>query len=160
MRVADRLRWLVVTGGGSGAVPVGPGTAGSLVAVGVCVLLDRLLELPWWGPAALAGLALVTGLALVGWSQRFLGVEDPPSVVIDEFAGQWLALAVPLRLEEPWLVYALGFVAFRFFDILKPLGVGRLERVPGAGGVMLDDVLAGAYALALIWGGHWLVETA
>ena len=73
---------------------------------------------------------------------------DPSPVVIDEVAGQWLTLLVA-PLDLAW--YALAFVLFRFFDILKPWPIGWLERrVPGALGVMLDDVAAALAAMAVL----------
>lgn len=74
--------------------------------------------------------------------------EDPGEIVIDEVAGQWVALlAVP---AEP-LLYLAGFALFRFFDIVKPWPVSWADRaLPGAIGILLDDILAGVYAFALL----------
>ena len=81
------------------------------------------------------------------------GQADPGAVVIDEVAGQWLALiAIPL---DP-LLYLLAFLAFRLFDILKPWPVGWADReVKGGLGIMLDDALAADYAAAVLWGVAW-----
>jgi phosphatidylglycerophosphatase A len=143
---------VIVCGFASGFIPKAPGTAGSLAAVGL-----------WWLALAPLGLAaqiiviVLTTLAgtwLVGRVQRRLGVTDPGAIVIDEFAGQWIALLlVPL---EPLPVVA-AFLLFRLFDIWKPWPVGLLERSFGGGfGVMVDDLAAGLMALGVLqftlWG--------
>jgi phosphatidylglycerophosphatase A len=143
---------VLLTGFGSGLAPRAPGTAGSVVAV-----------LFWWW--ALSGLGVIAqGLVILGvfllgiWlaeraSKRF-GVGDDPAIVIDEFAGQWLALLC--APASPVAVLA-GFVLFRLFDIAKPWPVSVADqRVRGGLGVMLDDLLAGAYAL----GGMLLLRAA
>jgi len=78
---------------------------------------------------------------------RESGIKDPGFVVIDEVAGQMIALiAVPLH----WKYLLAGFILFRSFDIVKPFPLRRLEELPGGTGIMLDDVGAGLYALALL----------
>jgi len=142
---------LVATGLGVGLLPAAPGTWGSLAALPVAWVLQA-----WVGPWGLAG-AIVAVFALGLWSVgRVAGGaagDDPAPVVIDEVAGQWLTLLfAPL---DPAL-YLGGFLLFRLADILKPWPVGWADRaVPGALGVMLDDLLAGLYAgaglAALAW---------
>jgi phosphatidylglycerophosphatase A len=130
---------------GSGYSPKAPGTAGSLAALPFAWGIATL-----WGPYALiiAGLAV----AAIGWAAAAATPEaqaDPGWVVIDEVAGQWLTLAV---VPPDLLLYFVGFIAFRFFDILKPWPVNTLEqRVPGALGVMIDDVAAAIYAAAVLY---------
>ncbi len=139
-------RW-VASFGGSGLAPLAPGTVGSLAA------LPPGLALLWVSHAALAaGVVVVVALGL--WAVRAAGAGDDPGwVVIDEVAGQWIAL---LALAHPSVVGALAaFAAFRLFDIAKPGPVGWAERLPGAMGVMADDVLAGALAAAVVWGLRW-----
>ncbi len=141
-------RW-VASFCGSGLVPVAPGTAGSLAA-----LLPGLALL-WVSPAALAaGAIVVTGIGLWAVHAARAG-DDPGWVVIDEVAGQWIAL---LALPHPSVFGALAaFAAFRLFDITKPGPVGWAERLPGALGVMADDVLAGGLAALVILGVRWAV---
>src|SRR5262249_7643947 len=103
---------------------------------------------------AIAG-AFALGVWACGWAVQRLRLEDPGCVVWDEFVGQWIALAPLLWLAaKPWWL-GLGFILFRIFDIAKPWPVSWADRRVGGGlGVMLDDVLAGAYAalsLALLW---------
>ena len=132
---------------GSGLVKFAPGTMGSLAALlpGIALL--------WASPIALGAGVLVATVAGL-WAIRAAGAQDDPGwVVIDEVAGQWIAL---LALPHPSLVGALAaFALFRLFDITKPGPIGWAERLPGALGVMADDLLAGAVAAVLLWGLGW-----
>ena len=78
-----------------------------------------------------------------GISERLLGIDDPPEVVIDEMAGLMLALFL---LPLTWSSLTLGFLLFRVFDILKPFPIGRLEKIRGGIGIVVDDLVAGVYA--------------
>lgn len=133
---------LIAAGGGAGFAPVAPGTAGSLVALltGAAMLLVS----PWLVLAASA-LAIVAGFLALPHA----GVEgDPGWVVIDEFAGQWLAMGA---LTHPSLLgLAVAFLLFRLLDIAKPGPVGWADRQHGVFGIMMDDVIAGAAAAALL----------
>lgn len=125
---------------GTGYAPKAPGTAGSLAALPFAWIIFST-----WGPI---GLVAAAGLAfLIGWAVAAKTPDaghDPGWVVIDEVAGQWLTLA--FVTPEP-LIYAVGFIAFRVFDIFKPWPIRTLERnVPGALGVMIDDIAAAVYA--------------
>ncbi len=153
MKGRDRLSWLVLTFGGSGAFPFAPGTAGSLAAaVVVGVLWGTGHREPWLLPALAVGIALFH-LLVGNRIPRLFGKSDPGAVVSDEACGQWIALSVPLSSDIPWgWPLLLGFLLFRLFDITKVLGIGRLEKIPGAWGVLLDDVLAGVYAGVVLWG--------
>lgn len=137
------LARVIASGLGSGLAPGAPGTAGSALAV---VIGAGLLSLsPWALPAAIV-LATLAGLWAIDAAE---GTDDPGWVVIDEFAGQWLAMLPLATLSPPGLLAA--FVLFRLFDIAKPGPVGWAERIPGAAGVMADDLVAGALAGALLW---------
>jgi len=97
--------------------------------------------------ATLAGIPASTIVA------REAGREDPGLVVIDEVAGQWIAL---IAMRPDWKHAALGLVLFRLFDIWKPWPVRKLEALPGGTGIMLDDVAAGVLALVVgIALSHW-----
>jgi phosphatidylglycerophosphatase A len=139
---------LLATGLGAGLSPIAPGTCASLAA------------LPFgWGIRnhyGAAGLAAATALAfIVGWwaaatVAKASGTKDPAAIVIDEVAGQWLVL-VPAPLNP--LAYAFAFLLFRIFDIWKPWPVRWADRdVEGGLGIMLDDLLAAVYAVALLSG--------
>ncbi|MCS7082578.1 MAG: phosphatidylglycerophosphatase A [Bacteroidetes bacterium] len=143
---------LLSTGFGIGLFPYGPGTLASLTWT-LLYAVSGLAQLPLWGQ--LLGIAGLFGLALQASQhmQRRYG-PDPPRVVVDEWIGQWLAL-LPARAE--WPFYALAFGLFRALDILKPGPIQSLQRLPGAWGLLLDDVAAGLGAAlgvelgALIW---------
>jgi phosphatidylglycerophosphatase A len=131
---------LVATLGGVGRLRPAPGSWGSAAVLPLALL----------GPLACLGLALAVTLAGLWAGQRVLTTqtEDPGWFVADEAAGMLLALAA---LPEPsWAGVALAFALFRLFDITKPGPIGWADRQPGAFGVMLDDVLAGGLAAALI----------
>jgi len=138
------VMWLA-TGFGSGLSPRAPGTAGSLVGVLFYIGLAHL-ALPYYLLAVLA-LALL-GVWVCQRAGQLLGVSDHPGIVWDEIVGVLVSLAAT---PPGWPGVALGFALFRLFDILKPWPVGAIDRrVPGGLGVMLDDVMAGLYALACL----------
>ncbi|HEX6441098.1 MAG TPA: phosphatidylglycerophosphatase A [Stellaceae bacterium] len=132
---------------GAGLLPVMPGTWGSLAAL-PCAWMIRAL----WGTAGLAAataIVFAVGCWAAGKFAKASAVKDPGAVVIDEVAGQWLAL-LPASLDP--VCYAVGFLLFRAFDIWKPWPVGFPDRrIAGGFGIMLDDLLAAVYAaLALL----------
>jgi phosphatidylglycerophosphatase A len=137
-----RLARLVAAGFGTGYAPVAAGTVASVAATAAGAGL--LLLSPWL-------LALAALLATVGGyvAVRRAGIEgDPGWVVIDEFAGQWIALLALSRPTIPGLLAA--FALFRLLDITKPGPIGWADRRHGAFGVMADDVIAGSIAALLL----------
>ncbi|MCK6481532.1 MAG: phosphatidylglycerophosphatase A [Planctomycetes bacterium] len=140
----DRAALWVLSVGGLGFLPLVPGTFGTVA--GVLVALVTFGQ----GPLhALLGACVLTVL-LGPAACRAAGRKDPSSVVMDEVAGVLLALAFtpdPTPLQAAW-----GFLFFRAFDILKPFPGRRLERLPGGWGILLDDLAAGFYAAAALWG--------
>lgn len=140
------LAVLAVTGFGSGLLRPAPGTWGSLLALALWWWL--LAEAPWPAQLAVAAITFVAGTWLTGVVARRYGVGDDPRIVIDEFAGLWVAL---LGAPSTWAGALAGFVLFRLFDVLKPWPIRWVERrVPGAFGVMADDVVAGIAALIVL----------
>ncbi|MFC1606142.1 phosphatidylglycerophosphatase A [Pseudomonadota bacterium] len=130
---------------GAGLSRYAPGTVGTVVAVPFAWLLMQMPPALYW--AALAALFLL-GVWLCGAASRMLGRHDPGNIVWDEMVGYWLTVAL---LPMTWGWWLAGFVAFRFFDILKPWPIRRLERAVGGGlGIMLDDVLAAVYAMLIL----------
>ena len=141
--------WTLGTFFGSGLLKPGPGTYGSILAL-----------LLWYGAAHalnLSPLDLAIGTAIAAIIVTLIGIpaativaresgrKDPGHVVIDEAAGQLIAL---IAIPVDWRHAALSLVLFRFFDILKPPPIRQLERLPEGTGIMLDDVAAGLFALA------------
>jgi phosphatidylglycerophosphatase A len=142
---------LVCCGFGSGFLPRAPGTWGSLLALVLWWWL--LAPLPWWMQLGVALVVFVAGVWLVDRVLRRYGVGDEPAIVIDEFAGLWVAL---VAVDQQPLPVLLGFVAFRVFDIVKPWPIGLADaRVKGGFGVMLDDLLAGIGALFVLQISLW-----
>lgn len=145
----------IASGLGSGFSPFAPGTAGSAAALLPWQLL-RELPLPWYLAVVLA--AFVLGVWASNVVVERLGIEDPGVIVWDEFVGQWITLLPLLAAPLGWPWVLLGFVLFRIFDVAKPWPVSLAdERVSGGLGVMLDDVLAGAYAALALFAIQQLV---
>lgn len=148
----------VATVGGIGRIGFAPGTFGSLAAAALVWLVS------WSMPGTMPGRSVPFALAVltfvIGWWASAIYVRgsrsaDPSEIVIDEVAGQSLTLVfAPAPLELGWI--AGGFVAFRFFDILKPWPIGLAERtLTGGLGVMADDILAAAYAGVVLLAARW-----
>ncbi len=143
----------MVTVFGLGFLRPAPGTWGSLPPPALALAMLAAGAPAWTVNAALAGVAAVFGAAcalLGARAERRFGTKDPPQVVADETAGQCVALlALPWRQSGSWnlLLAATALVAFRVFDILKPPPIDALQRISGGWGILLDDVLAGVYAL-------------
>lgn len=143
------LPMLIGTGFYSGLWPWGPGTAGSILATVIWLLMG--LWLPTFPLAATTFVLIVLFTILGTWAtarlQPYWG-EDPSRVVVDEMVGVWIPLLVVQPKEWAWALAAL--VLFRFFDIVKPLGIKKLDRKTGAFWVMGDDILGGIYALVVM----------
>ncbi|MCI5601304.1 MAG: phosphatidylglycerophosphatase A [Hallerella porci] len=146
MHKTDKFTLLVVTFFGSGLAKKAPGTFGSLLAA---ILSWPLLQVSFSGCfALLAAITFFVAIPFVNKAMKDTQTEDPGWIVIDEAAGIFTAFAFlpPEALTaNPWMI-ALGFGFFRFFDILKPLGIHQLEKLPRAWGVMADDILGGIYS--------------
>ncbi len=136
---------LLAFGFGAGLAPKAPGTFGTLAAVPFYLLLARL---PLGAYLAILAVVILAGIWICGRASRDLGVHDHPGVVWDEFAGFFVTM---IAAPAGWLWVVAGFVLFRVFDILKPWPIGWLDRRVGGGlGIMLDDLLAGAYAWVVL----------
>ncbi|XDZ66960.1 phosphatidylglycerophosphatase A [Alphaproteobacteria bacterium LSUCC0684] len=150
--MADRMLLWIATLGPVGHLPA-PGTAGSFVAVLLGLACINAFSLG--GFVAATALVAVIGLSAAGAHYRRTGQHDAGAVVIDEVVGQWLAMmAIPLApdFSLPYLAaVACSFLLFRLFDILKPGPIRRAESLPGAAGVMADDVLAGIAAGVVVF---------
>jgi len=140
---------LVATFFGTGRLRPGPGTWGSLAGALIWFAAGRALPAAFNTPvlAALIAIAMAAGIPAADRVARASGVEDPQFVVIDEVLGQWIAfLFAPLT----WKTLLAGFILFRGFDIVKPPPIRQLEKLPGGVGIVLDDVAAGIFALAVM----------
>ncbi|MEF2230346.1 MAG: phosphatidylglycerophosphatase A [Pseudodesulfovibrio sp.] len=143
----DKLAVALATLGPVGHFPKAPGTAGSLTAAVAAPWLFLIMPLGWRILALLAILAV--GAWACGRAERVLGRKDPGCIVLDELFGQWLTLLFFPGLPIAFLL--LAFVLFRAFDILKPWPVRWAETAfPDGLGVMMDDGVAGVYALGCL----------
>jgi phosphatidylglycerophosphatase A len=134
---------------GIGHLQPGSGTWASAITVALWWAASKWLPIASLVPVSIAvsGLLTLIGIPPSTVVARESGIKDPGFVVIDEVAGQMIALiAVPVN----WKYMLAGFILFRSFDILKPFPLRRLESLPGGTGIMMDDVGAGLYALALL----------
>ncbi|MFQ3229726.1 phosphatidylglycerophosphatase A [Reinekea sp.] len=138
-------------GFGSGAAPKAPGTFGTLMAIPLYLLLAQL---PLWAYVVALVVSFAVGIYLCEQASKDMGVHDHGGIVWDEFVGFWIAMtALPFH----WAWILAGFVLFRIFDILKPWPISWLDkRVHGGLGIMIDDVLAGLFALIILQlANHW-----
>ena len=147
MKPTDYLALSIATCG-VGYLPLAPGTFGSLVGVGIFWLLVRSNPL-----VIVAAILAVTFAGIWAGSrvEQVSGRKDPGKVVVDEVAGQMIAL-FPLTLFARWSTAAviLSFILFRFFDIVKPYPANRLQDLDGGMGIMFDDLVAGVYAAVVV----------
>jgi phosphatidylglycerophosphatase A len=138
---------LAIATWGVGYLPLMPGTFGSLVGLGLFLLLGSL-------PLQLVAIALITGSGLWAASrtERILRLKDPGKVVVDEVAGQMIALLpVSALMASPgriWII--LSFTLFRLFDIFKPYPARKFEQLHSGLGIMADDLVAGLYAALVL----------
>lgn len=146
--LGDRLIAAFVSCGGLGYAPVASGTFGSLGGVAIAVLIvygapEHYLE---WTLAAAAAIS-VLGMLAGRWAERRYGRKDPGEFVADEVAGFLLAAA--WTAPPDWIHLAVAFVLFRVFDVLKPWPANALQKLHAGPGIVLDDLVAGLYALGL-----------
>jgi phosphatidylglycerophosphatase A len=132
-------------GFGSGLSRFAPGTMGTMAAVPFALLLKSLPAFAFW-PLLVA--LFLLGVYLCDTSSRRLGLHDPGGIVWDEMVAYWMTVAF-LPVSWPWWLAA--FVLFRVFDILKPWPIRWVENRFGGGlGIMLDDIVAALYAMAIL----------
>ncbi|WP_417448930.1 phosphatidylglycerophosphatase A [Kordiimonas sp.] len=135
-----------VTGFGVGMLKPAPGTWGSLQGL---ILGISMISLGITEAELIAAVIVVTAISSLSINQieKAAGIHDAPEIIIDEVAGQWLALVPLVALPHSYLLYTLSFVLFRFFDVLKPWPISWLDKtVTGGFGVMVDDIAAGILA--------------
>ena len=95
-------------------------------------------------------ISIIISFFIIEWTQRYYKLGDASEIVIDEYVGALIAIMfLPLTIP----VYISAFILFRFFDIYKPLGIRKIEELPGAFGVLFDDVVAGVYSWIVVYSG-------
>ena len=130
---------------GSGLAPKAQGTVGTLAAIPFHLLFQYL---QFWNYFLILIASIVLGILLCGQTAQDLGVHDHPGIVWDEFVGYWVTI---FSAPSGWIWVVLGFILFRLFDIWKPWPIGWLDkRVHGGLGIMIDDVVAGIFALIVL----------
>jgi phosphatidylglycerophosphatase A len=140
---------------GVGFIPIAPGTWGSLVAVGIYLLLrtSTLGEFLGFEFTLIVALQVITlsGIWAASRTERITGRKDPGKVVVDEVAGQLVSLIptlMPILSAPIWII--VSFILFRFFDIVKPYPARDMERLHGGLGIMCDDWVAGIYVVTVL----------
>ena len=136
----------IVTGLNSGYIPGAPGTYGTIVGV---LLYLAIYQLPFISYILFCIAFVFFSVWSIGQVLSDFDSDDPSAVVIDEMAGFFIAM---IGHPFSWLTLGMGFVLFRFFDIVKPFPIRLIDRkVKGPWGIVLDDVLAGVFACIVIW---------
>ena len=143
---ADYLALSIATCG-VGYLPLMPGTFGSVVGVAIFLLLVQRVNLP--GLVVSILVITLSGIWAASRTEELSGRKDPGKVVIDEVAGQMIALLPLTVFAVTPLAVMISFTLFRCFDIVKPYPAGRLEGLKGGFGIMCDDLVAGAYAAVI-----------
>jgi phosphatidylglycerophosphatase A len=150
----------IATVGPVGRMRHAPGTWGSFA--GLMYQLVFFHYLPVVGSLVFSALGVWFAMAICGEAEFRLGRRDPGEVVLDEFVAMplcflgWPAMAGVLpNWAAPWLVFIAGFLLFRLFDITKPLGISRLQDLPGGWGVVMDDVAAALVTCGLLHASAW-----
>ncbi len=142
---------LLATGFGSGLAPKAPGTAGTMFAVPL-VYLMQTLSIDYF--IAIAVVTSIIGVWICDVAAKRLNVHDHPGIVFDEIAGYFITM---IAAPAGWFWLLLGFVLFRVFDIIKPWPISWLDKkVKGGFGIMIDDIVAGLFALAVLQAVAWI----
>jgi phosphatidylglycerophosphatase A len=145
LKKTDYLALAIATCG-VGYAPVAPGTFGSLVGVAIFLLLPRIAI-----PIAILVFTFA-GIWAGTRTEEISGRKDPGKIVVDEVAGQLIALLPLVFIKWSIITVMVSFILFRFFDIVKPYPANRLQELAGGIGVMCDDLVAGAYAAIIVSG--------
>lgn len=149
---------LLALGFGSGLSPKAPGTAGSFLAMFICM---GLLLLPWYYTLIVAIIFFILGTKACHEAEKAMGTHDHGGIVVDEFVGMFISIL--FFPTGQWQLAILAFILFRIFDITKPYPINIADKkIPGGLGVMVDDVIAGIFALiaghiVLYFAGSYLI---
>lgn len=135
----------LAVGFGSGLAPKAPGTFGTIAAIPLFLLLSWLSPIYY---IAVVVFISIVGIYICGKAAEEVGVHDHPAIVWDEFAGFLITM---IMVPVNWQTIAVGFLLFRVFDILKPWPISFIDKkISGGFGIMLDDILAGVFALIIM----------
>ena len=152
-RTATDYLALAIATFGVGFLPLIPGTFGSLLSVGIFLLFTQVLAGSSLIAVVLLFILAVTfaGIWAASRTEELSGRKDPGKVVVDEVAGQMIALlpVALFSLQPLTRGVIVSFILFRLFDMFKPYPAGRFERLKGGYGIMCDDLVAGAYAAVI-----------
>ncbi len=154
-KITIKTPWqFFASGFGSGMSPVAPGTMGTLAAIPFWYIFATIL--PTWGYIGMLIITALVGIVICQKASDELGVHDHGGIVWDEFVGLWLTM---LFAPVSWTAIILGFLIFRFFDVLKPWPIKVIDAQVGGGlGIMLDDILAGIFSLITLQVIlHWII---
>jgi len=148
-----KLAITIATWFGAGYSPFAPGTAGSLAALVIAIVLHEFAGLSNLHFLLMAALLFPPATWAASETARVKNLKDPQIVVVDEVLGQWITLAGARTLN--WTSYLAAFALFRLFDIWKPAPVRQLEGLPGGLGINADDMMAGAYGALVLFTAGW-----
>ena len=148
-----KLAIMIATWFGAGYSPFAPGTAGSLVALAIAIVLHEYAGFGSWQFLVMAALLFPPATWAASETARAKNLKDPQIVVVDEVLGQWITLAGARTLN--WKSYLAAFALFRLFDIWKPAPVRQLEGLPGGLGINADDMMAGVYGALVLFRAGW-----
>ncbi|GGZ91438.1 phosphatidylglycerophosphatase A [Ignatzschineria ureiclastica] len=154
-KITIKTPWqFFASGFGSGMSPVAPGTMGTLASIPFWFIFATIL--PTWGYIVMLIITALVGIVICQKASDELGVHDHGGIVWDEFVGLWLTM---LFAPVSWTAIILGFLIFRFFDVLKPWPIKVIDAQVGGGlGIMLDDILAGIFSLITLQVIlHWII---
>ncbi|MHC5225640.1 phosphatidylglycerophosphatase A family protein [Ignatzschineria sp. LJL83] len=146
-KITIKTPWqFLASGFGSGLSPVAPGTMGTLMALPFWFLFANYL--PLWAYILIIIVSTILGIVICQKASDELGVHDHGGIVWDEFVGLWITL---LFAPVSWTSAILGFLIFRFFDVLKPWPIKVADqKVSGGFGIMIDDIIAGIFSLIVL----------
>ncbi|MFH1213570.1 MAG: phosphatidylglycerophosphatase A [Candidatus Neomarinimicrobiota bacterium] len=149
MKVKQLIYRIIATFGFIGYIPFAPGTWGTAAGLVVWFLL------PWHSfvfHLILIVLTFFIGIFASEYIEQRIGEIDPPYIVIDEVLGIWLTMTIipPYNYHKDMGIIVLAFLIFRFFDITKIKPIHQLEKIGGGFGIMIDDIVAGAFTAIII----------
>lgn len=131
---------------GVGFIPVSPGTFGAIFGVLSFYLVEKTLSLSSHRMFTLSGILFFFSILVISQAQKNLEVKDDQRIVLDEVLGMWSILCF---IPTDMVSRLIGFILFRFFDVLKPLGIREIQKLPDGWGVVFDDLLAGFYTIVI-----------